>query len=99
MSAQVQQIATPEMMALAGECESAKQATERFPWLECHITLELPVVHCTVRDLLEMRNGNVVETASKATSDVPLRVNGTLIGWTEFEVIGNTLAVRITELA
>lgn len=72
---------------------------EKFPWLKGTITLELPVTYFTIRDLLELRVGSVVETVCKSTSDVPLRVNGTLIGWTEFEVIVNTLAARITELA
>jgi flagellar motor switch/type III secretory pathway protein FliN len=40
-----------------------------------------------------------VETACSYTSDVPLRVNRLLIGWTEFSVIGDRLAVRITDLA
>jgi hypothetical protein len=40
-----------------------------------------------------------VETACNQTSDVPLRVNRLLIGWTEFEVIGDRLAVRITDQA
>ena len=50
-------------------------------------------------DLLRLNKGSIVETACPYTSDVPLRANGLLIGWTEFEVIGNRLAVRITELA
>jgi flagellar motor switch/type III secretory pathway protein FliN len=79
--------------------QPVKGPTERFPWLKCTITLDLAVVGFTIRGLLELRIGTVVETSCKATSDVPVRVNGTLIGWTEFEVIGNTLAVRITELA
>jgi flagellar motor switch/type III secretory pathway protein FliN len=90
------------MLALAGDHTPfvpAQQAAERFPWVKCDVTLDLPVVRFTIRDLLELRTGNILETSCKATSDVPLRVNGTLIGWTEFEVIGNTLAVRITELA
>jgi flagellar motor switch/type III secretory pathway protein FliN len=87
------------MLALPAEDSPAREPTERFPWLKCTITLDLPVTRFTVRSLLELRTGAVVETACKATSDVPVRVNGTLIGWTEFEVIGNTLAVRITELA
>jgi hypothetical protein len=32
-------------------------------------------------------------------SDVPLRVNGILIGWGELEAAGARLAVRVTELA
>jgi flagellar motor switch/type III secretory pathway protein FliN len=41
----------------------------------------------------------VVRTNWQAVRDVPLRVNGALIGWSEFEVVGNRLAVRVTELA
>ncbi len=90
------------MFALPGDSSlppMSQEPTERFPWLKCNITLDLPVVDFTIRSLLELRAGAIVETACKATSDVPVRVNGTLIGWTEFEVIGNNLAVRITELA
>ena len=102
MSANPQLGAPSEAIALQGAIglsTPAKEPTERFPWLDCTITLVLPIVGFTIRDLLQLRVGTVLETASKATSDVPVRVNGTLIGWTEFEVIGNTLAVRITELA
>jgi flagellar motor switch/type III secretory pathway protein FliN len=91
-----------DLIALPGDgslAEPALEPTKRFPWLKCKVTLELPVAGFTVRDLLEMRTGTLIETSCKATSDVPVRVNGTLIGWTEFEVIGNTIAVRITELA
>jgi flagellar motor switch/type III secretory pathway protein FliN len=100
MSAQAQPAPSTEMIALQGDVAApGKHPTEVFPWLKCTISLEIPVVRFTVHDLLEMRVGTILETSSKATSDVPVRVNGKLIGWTEFEVIGNTLAVRITELA
>lgn len=87
------------MLALPADDTQKREPTERFPWLKCTITLDLPVTRFTVHSLLELRTGTVVETSCKATSDVPVRVNGSLIGWTEFEVIGNNLAVRITELA
>ncbi len=70
---------------------------DSVPWLPCTITLELPVVHFTIADLLALKEGSIVETACHHTSDVPLRVNQLLIGWTEFEVVGDRLAVRITE--
>lgn len=102
MSSSAQSVPHTEMIALPGECsvlQPGKEPTEQFPWLKCIISLAAPVVGFTVRDLLELRVGAIVETSCKSTSDIPLRVNGTLIGWTEFEVIGSTLAVRITELA
>jgi len=76
-----------------------KDPCEQFGWLPCQLSLEVPVTRFTVGDLLRLNRGSVVETACAYTSDVPLRANGLLIGWTEFEVIGNRLAVRITELA
>jgi flagellar motor switch/type III secretory pathway protein FliN len=88
--------------------EEARQASstasegdplDSIPWLPCTLTLELPVVRFTIGDLLTLTTGSVVETACHHTSDVPLRVNKLLIGWTEFEVIGDRLAVRITDQA
>ena len=72
---------------------------EAMPWLPCTLTLEIPVVRFTIGDLLSLKKGSIVETACHHTSDVPLRVNQLLIGWTEFDVIGDRLAVRITEQA
>jgi len=66
-------------------------------WLPFTLTVEVPVVHFTVADLLGMKEGTIVETSCHHTSDLPLRVNQLLIGWTEFEVVGDRLAVRITE--
>jgi flagellar motor switch/type III secretory pathway protein FliN len=77
----------------------AQDPLDTMPWLPCTLSLELPVVRFTISDLLALTQGSIVETASHHTSDVPLRVNQLLIGWTEFEVIGDQLAVRITEQA
>jgi flagellar motor switch/type III secretory pathway protein FliN len=72
---------------------------EEFAWLPCQLSVEIPVRRFTVGDLLNLKKGSIVETACHHASDVPLRANGLLIGWTEFEVIGTHLTVRITELA
>lgn len=75
---------------------------ERFdllPWLPCTLALDIPVVKFTVADLLGLESGSIVETAYHQSSDLPLRVNGQLVGWTEFEVVGERLAVRLTDLS
>jgi flagellar motor switch/type III secretory pathway protein FliN len=74
-----------------------KDPIDTMPWLPCTLTLEIPVVRFTIADLLALKEGSIVETACHHTSDVPLRVNHLLIGWTEFEVVEDRLAVRITE--
>ena len=67
--------------------------------LPCQLTVDLPVPNFKVADFLALRPGSVLATSWRLAHDVPLRVNGTLIGWAEFEGAGRRLAVRLTELA
>ncbi len=78
---------------------SEKDLLDRMPWLPCTLSVDVPVVRFTIADLLSLTLGSIVETACHQTSDVPLRINQLLVGWTEFEVIGDRLAVRITDQA
>lgn len=83
------------------DAPSAKDADllDSMPWLPCTLTLDVPVMRFTIADLLALKKGTIVETTCHHTSDVPLRVNQVLIGWTEFDVVGDRLAVRITDQA
>lgn len=81
------------------EKHQEKDPCELLPWLPCKLALDIPVVKFTVRDLLGLVPGSIVETAHHQSSDLPLRVNGQLVGWTEFEVVGERLAVRLTDLS
>jgi flagellar motor switch/type III secretory pathway protein FliN len=76
-----------------------KDGVDSFGWLPCELTLEIPVPSFTVGNLIKLEKGSIVETALHHTSDIPLRANKQLIAWTEFEVVGDNLAVRVTELA
>jgi len=58
-----------------------------------------PVPNFTVSDLVQLEHGRIVATPWTVGQDVPLRVNDELIAWSEFEVVNNQLAVRLTELA
>jgi len=78
---------------------SEQDPLDRMPWLPFTLSLEIPVVRFTIGDLLSLAKGTIVETAYHHTSDLPLRVNHLLIGWTEFEVVGDKIAVRITDQA
>jgi len=74
------------------------------PWarvenLPCLLTVEIPVPGFTVADLVRLVRGRIIATRWTVGQDVPLRVNGQLIAWSEFEVVQNHLAVRLTELA
>ena len=76
-----------------------RDPVELLPWLPCMLALDIPVVKFTVGRLLKLTKGSIVETAYHQSSDLPLRVNGQLVGWTEFEVVGERLAVRLTDLS
>ncbi len=70
----------------------------QLSWLPCDLTLDLPLAHFRVRDLVQLRVGAVVETCYSRGAEIPLRANGELIGWAEFEPVGDHIGVRITEL-
>jgi len=67
--------------------------------LRCEITVDLPVPEFCVADFFAVRVGRILGTGFGVGRDVPIRVNGTLIGWGELEAAGKKLAVRLTELA
>lgn len=67
--------------------------------LPCQLTVDLPLPHFTVADFLRLRAGSVISTEWRVTRDVPLRINGTLVAWGEFEGASSRLAVRVMELA
>ena len=67
--------------------------------LPCELSVDLRLPRVKVADFLRFRVGSVIGTDWRVAHDVPLRVNGVLIGWGEFEGSGARLAVRLTELA
>lgn len=68
-------------------------------WLPCNLEVKLSVPHFTVGDVLRMAPQSVVETRWQQNADVPIRANGQLLAWAEFEGVDEKLAVRITRLA
>jgi flagellar motor switch/type III secretory pathway protein FliN len=67
--------------------------------LPCRLSVDVPLPGFTVADALRLRPGSVINSQWHIGTDIPLRLNGELIARGEFEVVGNQLAVRLTELA
>jgi flagellar motor switch/type III secretory pathway protein FliN len=86
-------------MTLPQQTDTANRIWQAALRLPCALTVEIPVPRFTVGDLLRLRSGEVVNTTWAQGSDVAVRVNHELIGWAEFEVVSERLAVRMTELA
>ena len=62
------------------------------------IVAEIPLSRFRVRDLLALAEGQVFESSSPDTEDVPLKVGDVQLGWTEFEVVEQRIALRLTRL-
>ncbi|HUK23275.1 MAG TPA: FliM/FliN family flagellar motor C-terminal domain-containing protein [Terriglobales bacterium] len=77
----------------------ASAAWAQAQLLPCDLTVELELPGLKVRDLLQLGPGFVIDSHWQASADLPLRVNGELVAWSEFEVVGDRLAVRVTEVA
>jgi flagellar motor switch/type III secretory pathway protein FliN len=89
-------------MAAAAQPKPETPAAD--PWarveaLPCLLTVEIPVHGFTVSDLVHLDRGRIIATRWTVGQDVPVRINGELIAWSEFEVAQDHLAVRLTELA
>ena len=67
--------------------------------LPLQLDVMIPVSRFQVRNLAQLRPGELVESRWNAGEDLPLSTGGAILAWTEFEVVANKLAVRITRLA
>jgi flagellar motor switch protein FliN len=58
----------------------------------------VPIRNFRVRNLLTLQQGYVVESLWLQGEDLPIAAPGAQLAWSEFEVIDQKLAVRITRL-
>jgi flagellar motor switch protein FliM len=91
---------------------SLTRVAPKMPWMmrieehpywetlaQLRVTLRAGVtLRFKVRDLLALKEGQVVESLSPATDDVPVRVGQAHLGWSEFEVLQQRIALRLTRL-
>lgn len=91
-------IAAPEAALVPPQPDPLDRWTD-LQWLPCNLEVKLSVPHFTVGDVLRMAPQSVVETRWQQNADVPVRANGQLLAWAEFEGVDEKLAVRITRLA
>ena len=97
-------VAGSQLVKIApSECGMARiEEHKAWPMLsELSMTLESVIAlrKFKVRDLLRLEVGQVVESLCADTDDVPVKVGQVQLGWSEFEVVEQRLAVRLTRLA
>jgi flagellar motor switch/type III secretory pathway protein FliN len=66
--------------------------------LLCRLSVEVPIPQFTVSKLLDLAPGAILDTYYEEGSHVPVLVNGETIGWGEFDVVDEFLAIRLTKL-
>jgi len=66
--------------------------------LPCTLSVSLPIGGITVRDLLRLEVNSIVDSRQWAELPLPVWVNGVIVASSEFDLAGERLAVRITEL-
>lgn len=66
--------------------------------LPMQLDVTVPVTGFRVQDLLALDKAAILESRWPHTEDVPVWCGGVQLVWTEFEVVDQKLAVRITRL-
>lgn len=66
--------------------------------VEMEVTVELGRAKLSIRELLALTSGDVVELDRLATAPVDVLVNGTLIARAEVVVVEDEFGIRITEV-
>jgi len=75
-----------------------KLTSERIAGLPVKLNVRVPLPRFRVSDLLALVPGKVVASAWQSSEDIPLSCGDVDLVWTEFEVVDQTLAVRVTRL-
>lgn len=103
MSQSEQETAGTQALVPAPELRD-EQVREALPFraainrMPVEVDVVVPVVGFRVRNVLALVPGQVIESQWSPSDDVPLTAGEVRLAWTEFEVIEERLAVRITRL-
>lgn len=66
--------------------------------LPMQLDVTIPIAGFRVQDLLALEKGATLESHWHHGEDVPIWCGGVQLVWSEFEVVGQKLAVRVTRL-
>lgn len=67
--------------------------------LPMRLTASIPLPGFRVKDLIALRAGQMLTSNWFSTDDVPLKIGSVHLSWSEFEVVEQRMAIRLTRLA
>jgi flagellar motor switch/type III secretory pathway protein FliN len=88
-------LTAPALSTSGMEEHAAWPMISRLPVM---LAVTIPLTGFKVRDLLAVSEGQTIETAWAVTRDIPLRAGQVQLGWGEFEVVEQRMALRLTRL-
>ncbi len=88
----------------AGQPLSAREPAGSESWgelllVKATVAADLAIANLTVGDLFRLDKGSILATSHLSGTNVPLLVGGRVLAWGEFQVNGDTLGVRVAEMA
>jgi flagellar motor switch/type III secretory pathway protein FliN len=95
----VQTAAVQEPATSTGVAPISESRWAQAEGLPCQLSVQAPVPGFALKDLLNLRPQSIIRSQLATSASPPLRVNGEVVAWCDFEVLGSRLAVRLTELA
>ena len=101
----VTQVAMVPVAAAAPVAPGGMAGIEQHPdWallsrIPMRLTATIPLPGFKVRDLLKLGAGSMVKSDWLSSDDVQLRVGEVQLGWSEFEVVEQRMAIRLTRFA
>ena len=67
--------------------------------LPLQLDVTVPIPSFRIENLLALEKGSVLESCWSHGEDVPVWCGGVQLAWTEFEVVDQKLAVRVTRIS
>jgi flagellar motor switch protein FliN/FliY len=82
----------------SGATANANQGLELILDIPVHLTVELGRTKISIRNLLQLAHGSVVELDGLAGEPMDVLVNGTLIAQGEVVVVNDKFGIRLTDI-
>jgi flagellar motor switch protein FliN/FliY len=80
------------------QAESHDRDVDQYDNVSLTVSIELGRIEKTVQEVLGLKEGALIETEKLSGMPMEVLVNGELFGRGEVVVVGDSLAIRITEL-
>lgn len=95
----VTRIELPEHKEAVAEPNPQRPSLEVLNDVAVNLEIRLGTAMTTIKQLLEMQQGSMVELAQHVQQDVDVLLNGKVVARGEIVAVGDNFGVRITEIA